>query len=360
VRQYWQAPQHIPTPGHAKLLRILSLLKLLGILLSGIFGILGLLTEYKDKETGKTTPWGKLALAGISIATIFALAVECLESRKSTHEAQDARLIARFQSKRSNEILADVRRSLDPLTNVRVSYAFKFPMNVPQFFRYRSRLKNAIDDMLAMPDRSLHKNHIYFKPGPAGERSETVIIPRDSLLNPQPKDGLPYFIVSAPQLRFDFYSDGIAWSPGGDIRTVPDLSFSLKSTAAKDEQGAASYSVQYDVAKQELSLEVMGALVSPLSWYGSGKIRSFSDLKSTYLIVRLAWPLREHLRKENVSHDPESEAFDRVVSRVHLDHMELHFNTRHCALALLHTSDFRQSPGEAIYRMKFPDDMDKL
>ena len=341
------------------MLRTLSLLKLLGILLSGIFGILGLLTEYKDKETGKTTPWGKLALVGISITTIFALAVECLESRKSTHEAQDARLIARFQAERSNEILADVRRSLDPLTNVRVSYAFKFPMNVPQFSRYRSRLRNAID-MLTMPDRSLHKNLIYLKPGPAGERSETVIIPRDSFLNPQPKDGLPYFIVSAPQLRFDFYSDGIAWSPGGDIRTVPDLSFSLKSTAAKDEQGAASYSVQYDVAKQELSLEVMGALVSPLSWYGSGKIRSFSDLKSTYLIVRLAWPLREHLRKENVSHDPESEAFDRVVSRVHLDHMELHFNTRHCALALLHTSDLRQRPGEAIYRMKFPDDMDKL
>ncbi len=37
------------------------------IVLTGAFGILGLLTEFKEKQTGKITRWGYISLGGIVI-----------------------------------------------------------------------------------------------------------------------------------------------------------------------------------------------------------------------------------------------------------------------------------------------------
>jgi hypothetical protein len=46
------------------------------ILLTGAFGILGLLKEFKDKETGRITKWGGVSLVGILLSSILGVAAQ--------------------------------------------------------------------------------------------------------------------------------------------------------------------------------------------------------------------------------------------------------------------------------------------
>src|SRR5262245_44793518 len=144
---------------------VLSILRLLGIVLSGVFGVLGLLTEYKDKD-GKVTRWGKTALAGICLSTVVALAAGVRESRKATRAAPDAERQTRLQLQRSNEILADLGRTLDPLTNIRISFAVKFPLNTEQFATYRNRLAKEVNRLLTMPVEQRSRQGVQFSPDP--------------------------------------------------------------------------------------------------------------------------------------------------------------------------------------------------
>src|SRR5205823_3583439 len=94
----------------------LFVLKLLGLFLTGVFGTLGLVTDFKDSQTRKITRWGKIALFGILLSTMLSAVSQILESAKSAHDAGESAKAARDQIARSNEILTNLSRTLNPLT----------------------------------------------------------------------------------------------------------------------------------------------------------------------------------------------------------------------------------------------------
>src|SRR4051794_18195393 len=57
----------------------LELVKFLGVITTAGFGVLGLLTNYKDKDTNKITRWGKYALSGIITGAVLTLLAQVLE-----------------------------------------------------------------------------------------------------------------------------------------------------------------------------------------------------------------------------------------------------------------------------------------
>lgn len=91
--------------------------KAFSIILTGAFGILGLLQDFKDKQTGKVTRWGYISLFGIVLSTILGFAAQMKESRDAA--TQSLRL-----AEHTNETLNQLQRILTPIESFRVVTRF--------------------------------------------------------------------------------------------------------------------------------------------------------------------------------------------------------------------------------------------
>jgi len=67
-----------------------SILKAVSMVATGVFGVIGVLTNYKEDD-GRITRWGKIAIAGILLSATLSLALYGLESVKTTKEAAEAK-----------------------------------------------------------------------------------------------------------------------------------------------------------------------------------------------------------------------------------------------------------------------------
>jgi hypothetical protein len=99
-----------------------SVWKASSIVLTGAFGILGLLTEFRNKDTNRITRWGWLALGGIVLSTTLGTAAQLKES------ADDAKKALKL-AEQSDETLSDIKRAMSPLTPPTVSVTFRIDCN---------------------------------------------------------------------------------------------------------------------------------------------------------------------------------------------------------------------------------------
>jgi hypothetical protein len=97
-------------------LDFVSIWKASSIVLAGAFGILGLLTEFKDKDK-KITKWGRISLIGILVTTLLGVIAQVKESSDSSDKALAL-------AKKSDETLNDIERSLSPLGRFTVLWVF--------------------------------------------------------------------------------------------------------------------------------------------------------------------------------------------------------------------------------------------
>jgi hypothetical protein len=76
-----------------------TLWKALSIVLTGAFGVLGLLKDYKDRATGKITVAGRVSLAGILLSSSLGFLAQLKESsdreRASAEAARQTLALAR-------------------------------------------------------------------------------------------------------------------------------------------------------------------------------------------------------------------------------------------------------------------------
>jgi hypothetical protein len=94
--------------------------KFFPIILTGFFGVLGLLTDYKDKETDKVTRWGWVSLTGILVSTILGAAAQLDETSKQQSEAA-------AKQAQAPEMLTDIQRSLSIFDEPTVNASFSTP-----------------------------------------------------------------------------------------------------------------------------------------------------------------------------------------------------------------------------------------
>jgi hypothetical protein len=102
-----------------------DLWKAIAIALTGLFGIMGLLTSYKDKETGRITGWGKINLAGILLSATMGVASQLVDAQRKTLSAQQAAIraeasaaIAQATSERARQAATNTERLIGDLVRI--------------------------------------------------------------------------------------------------------------------------------------------------------------------------------------------------------------------------------------------------
>src|SRR5258708_39813537 len=89
--------------------------KAISIVLTGFFGVLGLLTNFKDKNTGRITKWGKFSLAGILVSICMGVAAQ-LKEVTAQQKARDESALKTLQIVTATQTtLHNLERSLAPL-----------------------------------------------------------------------------------------------------------------------------------------------------------------------------------------------------------------------------------------------------
>jgi len=90
-----------------------GILKFTSMLATGLFGVLGLLTKFRDDETDKITKWGKVAIVGIVLSCSFSLILYTLEMLRAKQAAEDAKAKYETTTKKLDEISIAAQRTAE-------------------------------------------------------------------------------------------------------------------------------------------------------------------------------------------------------------------------------------------------------
>jgi hypothetical protein len=306
----------------------LTILKLAGLVLAGAFGALGLLKDFRDDKTKVLTKWGKIALYGILASTALAFIAQVLDSAKSVHDAKESEKRAQDQIARSNEILTDLNRSLNPLINVRVTYWLTVPFEAPEFASYRERLTKGVAEILASPDQEGTPRAGYVSVRDANGRPEAVSIPRSSPLMPQRHEVIPYYVLRYSGLRFAFFK-----SPRPDseltaeamARPQPDLSFDVGTDTG--EKTSLDYSLEYDLKSKKLTIYASDLASDPQYWDSNNHVQAVPDLSNAQLTVQIDDTMVPTLPVSG-QRDAKGQTLSRLRSQILLQSLILKINTR--------------------------------
>lgn len=91
----------------------ISFFKILSILSAGLFGVLSLVTRYRDEKTGNITRWGRIALGGVLLSATVSLALQVLETSRAKEAAKKARAEADATAQILKDVLERARTTTD-------------------------------------------------------------------------------------------------------------------------------------------------------------------------------------------------------------------------------------------------------
>ena len=126
----------------------LVLLKFLSIISAAVFGILGLLHDFKGQD-GRITKWGGWSLFGVILSAIVAGATETFTFVKAGNDStaqakQREDLLHRIDATttKSERVLHEVSRAVYPIEDLKVSFAAELPLESTEMKPLRDRLRN--------------------------------------------------------------------------------------------------------------------------------------------------------------------------------------------------------------------------
>ena len=103
-------------------------LKFLSIISAAVFGILGLLHDFKGKD-GRITKWGRWSLFGVILSAIVGGATEMFtfikageESTAQTKQREDLLRRIDATTTKSEQVFHEVSRAVFPIEDLRVSF----------------------------------------------------------------------------------------------------------------------------------------------------------------------------------------------------------------------------------------------
>jgi hypothetical protein len=335
----------------------LNILKLLGLVLTGAFGILGLLTEFRDDKTKKITKWGKVALFGIFLSTALSFVSQVLEARKSAKQAQD-------QLARSNEILNNLNRSLNPLTNVRVTYWIKVPLDAPELQAFRERLTAGIAALMVDGQLKANGAVAYAATSEPNGHPLKIGIPSYSPLMPQPNEVIAFYLLRHSGLEFSFfkkpYADADFLADDFSKRPRPDLSFRVMTTENQERQG---YSMDYDLQSHELIIYATDLFSDPQYWQSNNQIQAVPDLANVQMAIKIDDTMVPRLTATG-ERDEDGKTLSRLRSQIELQSLIIKINTRELWIKRNEKGNIHRLNGEtkprSTYLTVFPKSVDDL
>ena len=285
-----------------------AVLKLTGVLLTGAFGTLGLLTEFKDKDHKTITRWGKIALVGILLSTLLTFATQIIESHDAQEEAarrvetantlvnglqtqleeiKELRTNLSEELDVSRNVLRGVNQSANPLTDIRVGYVLSIPSSDPVFSDYLKRLTSAVRQMKGGMSSPPGLSVIQW--GPQTNKPSRVSFSYCStFFMPNPKtEPVPSGLVRA-NLLFAFFKQ--THQTGSSDQAKPDIAWYLHEPNPGQ---CGSLMLTFDLTTQQLTMRATDLPSNPHTWsVNTNRLSSVPDLSLARLDISVSpqWP----------------------------------------------------------------------
>ncbi len=123
---------------------LLTSIQYLSIVLSGILGMFGVIFNYKDKETGKLTRSGKIALSFLIISLGLGLTSKIVEQNIKQKAEQTEATKARIAAEQSLKVSYNVERVVNAIQTMSVNADFEIDFNSPLFEEFKNDIKQRI------------------------------------------------------------------------------------------------------------------------------------------------------------------------------------------------------------------------
>src|SRR5208283_4769294 len=104
------------------------------IVLTGAFGVLGLVKDFKDKK-GKITKWGRISLAGILLSTGLGVIAQIMETSKAERTERET-------AAQTLGIVRDIQRGLSPLEEPTFDIQFSLDCTSPAYGLFCDKIKS--------------------------------------------------------------------------------------------------------------------------------------------------------------------------------------------------------------------------
>jgi hypothetical protein len=115
---------------------VLGVLKITSVLIAAILGVTGLLTDFRDRY-GRLSRPGQLVLVGMIVSAGVGVVTSGIESLKARSASQE-------QAARTEALLRELSRSIQPIKSLSVTYSLEVPQTSERVKKYVARLEAGI------------------------------------------------------------------------------------------------------------------------------------------------------------------------------------------------------------------------
>jgi hypothetical protein len=165
----------------------LYVLKVAGLAIAAVLGIFGTIHDYRDKTSGRLTRWGKLAICGVALSAGVAIVAQVLEETLKQRSIEASAREAASAAARSERVVNELARVLQPLRIDRVFVTFSVPLADPRFSSLREHVDSLVEQIKQRPQakqiQSLERNgarigEFHCAVGPTSTAGPSSCVPR--------------------------------------------------------------------------------------------------------------------------------------------------------------------------------------
>jgi hypothetical protein len=254
---------------------LLVLFKFFGIGLTGLFGLLGLLTNYKD-EGGRITRWGKIALLGTIASTGVAGLSQGLEFLKNAQDQATAAEEA-LKISRSN---ATIRRAVDPLDSLTATAWLELDFDNPKLTKYRERVASGVEQAIANKtgvDAKLPDGIFVSQSDSSGKIIEVSIPTGSELFPKKDSEALAYYSMRYIDLEVKFF-DPASSPPESRINAINENRERALVLDFDTADSPGSVDIIYDVQEKKIKINASSMRSETQYWRNNSDILSIADL----------------------------------------------------------------------------------
>lgn len=327
---------------------LITALKFAGMLLSGIFGVFGLLVEFRD-ENDRITKAGRIALILIIASSAVAVGCQALELIRDHETTLKA-------VQRTETMMAEIERGLHQINGAQLGFWINVPTDDARLKAYLERFEKESSTIIPSLGADQMPAGIVGASYDEGHNVDSFDFDSESPLAPNPTtEKLAQFVLGNAEVELEFYREPIEPSQNSAINRnwhdanlrSPDLSMSI-FTGLRSHGPNRGHSVQYHIKSRRMRINALMVDTDPKFWKSTGRIRAVSDLAGSQVFVRL--------RCVAISGDP---AIDTILPeirrRFELDDLILNFpGDKEFRFSGRNMRKYQDYEGYPIYAYTFP------
>ncbi len=117
---------------------LIAVFKIAGAAIAGALGIVAVIFEFKN-NAGRVNKWGALVIIGIFLSTLLVMFSSIVESQKAS-------VVANERAARTEKLLNQLSRSIQPITKLEITYWIKLPHDEPIVSSYINYITAVVDN----------------------------------------------------------------------------------------------------------------------------------------------------------------------------------------------------------------------